>query len=42
MLNPAKQIAIIPGIKRSGEGWKYYCFESAAQVSLYQNPNEQF
>jgi len=30
------------GIKRSREEWNYYCFEIAAQVSLYQNPNEPF
>jgi hypothetical protein len=34
MLNPAKGIAIIPGIKRPGEEGKYYCFEAVVQVSL--------
>lgn len=34
MLNPAKGIAIIPGIKRSDEEGKYYCFEGGVRVSL--------
>jgi hypothetical protein len=34
LLNHAKGIAIIPGIKRIGKEGKYYCFEAAVGVSL--------